>query len=364
MTDALSNFSNKSDNAVQPRRNYELDFIKLVFSVFVFLCHANVVGLYRLPQMGDVAVHAFFVISGLLMACSISKKNTIEKTNCGKASIGFVLGKFKAMSWPVWTGFIINFAVVEFSSQQRIDSVVVDAIREIPEFLLVHMSGGGQALYNPIWYLSAMLIVMLPLAYMLFRNKDFTCYVFAPLAAILSLGYLCQTQGFVLWADTVINALIRAFCGLCFGICSFTIYDKIKDTEFNTNMRALITVFEIFLYFCFFYSFVVIRDKLGIIAVLFLLPIAFAITFSAKSFVSRLFNFRFMKCFAPLSLYIYLNHWVGRVIAKTYFKHLDTKSGIMLMAGITAVACLLNFLITFFGKKLWEKKLKYVLTKK
>lgn len=143
MTDALSNFSNKLDNAVQLRRNYELDFIKLVFSVFVFLCHANVVGYNRLPQMGDVAVHAFFVISGLLMAYSISKRNTIEK-NWGKASIDFVLGKFKAMSWPVWTGFIINFTVVEFSSQKRIDSIIVEAIREIPEFLLVHMSGGGE----------------------------------------------------------------------------------------------------------------------------------------------------------------------------------------------------------------------------
>lgn len=219
-------------------------------------------------------------------------------------------------------------------------------------------------LYNPIWYLSAMLIVMLPLAYMLFRNKDFTCYVFAPLAAILSLGYLCQTQGFALWTGTIINSLIRTFCGLCFGICAFTIYDKIRKMEFNRNMRVLITGFEIFLYFLFFYTFVVIRDNQGLMAVLFLLPIAFAITFSTKSFVSRLFNFKFMKCFAPLSLYIYLNHWVGRVITETYFKHLGTKGGIMLMAGITAVACLLNFLITFFGKKLWEKKLKYAFTKK
>ena len=85
------------NKTVLEKRNYELNFFKLVFAVFVFFTHTNIfIGentRFQLPLMiGPISVHFFFIVSGMLMAKSILReKNSVSDP--GKRAITFVLGK-------------------------------------------------------------------------------------------------------------------------------------------------------------------------------------------------------------------------------------------------------------------------------
>ena len=43
---------------------------------------------------------------------------------------------------------------------------------------------------EPTWYISALFIAMLPLAYIMIKNRDFYVHVFAPITAIILFGYM------------------------------------------------------------------------------------------------------------------------------------------------------------------------------
>ena len=88
----------------EKKRNYQLDFFRVVFAIIIFLSHTQFNGFigpntrFRIiPMMGEIAVHFFFIVSGMLMANSIVKQSVNK--DFGKASIDFVLRKFKSISW-------------------------------------------------------------------------------------------------------------------------------------------------------------------------------------------------------------------------------------------------------------------------
>jgi len=221
--------------------------------------------------------------------------------------------------------------------------------------------------YNaPTWYLSAMFIVMLPLAYLIYKHRDFFLYVFAPIVAVLTLGYWYKANG-AMYADNrnvligvVIGGVIRALCGLCFGSVSWLLYNKIKNLIKKKSQMILLTVFEVLLWFVFFMSWFFLRDNNAIYSVLFILPIALAISFSGKSYIGRLFKYKWMSIFSPVSLAIYLNHWIARRIVIQFFPACSYKLGLSLMAAFTMMICLLYFLIIRSCRQIWYKKLKKV----
>ena len=160
----------------------------------------------------------------------------------------------------------------------------------------------------------------------------------------------------------IMGGMIRAICGLCFGICAYNIYKYITNT-YNKNIRLLLTIAEILLYGIIFFTWFVVRDTRSIMSVMLLLPIAVAITFSEKSYVIGLFKYKWMKHFAPISLLIYLNHELSMEITAKIVENKSYKICILVSAVLTLVACLLSMLIVNIGKFLWEKKLKSILTK-
>lgn len=358
-------------------RNYELDFLKLVFAILVFIYHCR---LFipednklreNMSNLGSVCVHFFFVVSGMLMAYSLSKQNI--SANYGKASINFVLKKFKSMAWPLITSitiYVIMWTLLEcINGKTRTISGVVDQfIKAIPELFMVKETGMIINFNGPTWYISAMLLCMLPLVYMLYRKRDFTLYVFAPLAATFILGYMCKkyTKFAFFNYETLdiffLGGIYRAMCGLCFGICAFTIYAKINKFNSNKNFRIFLTIAEILLYSIFFYAIFSWKKDVFMSSVL-LLPIALAITFSGKSYVSCLFRFKWMRFFAPLSFSIYLNHGLARNIFKEYYSNHGFGFNIIMVTVFTIVFCVLNSIIVHSGKLLWEKKIKPAFTK-
>lgn len=97
-------------------RNYELDFLKFIFSCLIFICHTDVfIGEHTrisLPlQFGRVITHFFFIVSGMLMVNSIKNKRTEKSENFGKLAIQFVLGKVKSIYLKYIAAMLIVYAI-------------------------------------------------------------------------------------------------------------------------------------------------------------------------------------------------------------------------------------------------------------
>lgn len=107
----------ENPNTKCSKRNYQVDVLKMILTVMVFICHTvcftesfrtkdwsqNSTDLTYVFHglMGYVSVNAFFIISGFLMAKSITK-HTYLQDFAGKSLMNFVIDKFKPMALPFW----------------------------------------------------------------------------------------------------------------------------------------------------------------------------------------------------------------------------------------------------------------------
>lgn len=91
-----------------------------------------------------------------------------------------------------------------------------------------------------------------------------------------------------------------------------------------------------------------------------LLPVVVAITFSGKSYIAGMFQFEWMKCFAPVSLTIYLNHWIGRGLVERYFSEHSYWFCVCMMLFFTLCTSLLRICMSTIGKFIWREKMRAI----
>ncbi len=230
-------------------------------------------------------------------------------------------------------------------------------IRVIPELLGVTQSGIGLMYNSPTWYLSAMFIVMLPLSYLFLKNQNLYLYVLAPIAGLFSLSYLNYNWNEpVPIADSFIICIVRAVCGILHGGIAWIIYEKLCGLAENKGLKVILTIVEAFLNAAFFYTWIFngyTRETL--FSSLLLLPFIVAIAFSGKSYISCLFKFRFMKCFASLSCTIFLNHFAAMYVASALAPDENYFVQLILTELITAIFSTVNFITVKVVKCVWKK---------
>lgn len=243
-------------------------------------------------------------------------------------------------------------------------SILIDSI---PELLMCKLCPPYEMINAPAWYFSAMLICMVPLAYLLYTKKDFAVYVFAPVTAVLLFSYMCKINDYS-FGDLgelyglVLGMIVFAVCGLNFGICAWAIYDKINNINAERNQRIAFTAAEVILWCVYLYTMVFTDDRHGKMSVQFVLPIAVAITFSEKSYIGKFFQFAWMKRFSGISLSILLNHCLAQIITQDLFSGRGYTFCVLVMAALTLVLCCLNHLIVSLVKLVWRKCFKKILS--
>ena len=349
---------------VPPKRNYELDFLKLFFAVMVFWCHTPDLEysgekITVPPMLGRAAVHFFFILSGMLMANSIAKRD-YSGSDPAKEAGGFVLKKFKAISLNYIAAFLISVVIFVIVKAKDVVSVLKTLISAIPEMLFVHIEP-KDTLNVATWYLAAMFLCMLPLAYLLYKKRGFALYIFAPVTAVTLYTLMYYTNKTAVYSPNkfytvVTGGIIDTVFGLCCGMCAYNIYKYISTRPKSKSTRILLTVTEVLLYGVFFGTWFGLRTNKTTMTVLLLLPIAIAITFSGQSYIVRLFRFRWMKCFAPLSLLIYLSHYPCILLVNNFFGGKSYADSVILTSVFTAASCLLNWFIVYVIKLICKTK--------
>ncbi|MEO6520466.1 MAG: acyltransferase family protein [Mucilaginibacter sp.] len=91
--------------------SFYLDFLRVIAAFGVLLVHANLSqfsnNLYLRPDLGYKLVRVFFVLSGYLIAFTVSKKN--------KESIRYLIDRFSRLYSVVFIGAIIPYDKTKLS---------------------------------------------------------------------------------------------------------------------------------------------------------------------------------------------------------------------------------------------------------
>lgn len=352
----------------QPTRSYSLDFLKFVLTLLVFWWHTSeFVGentRIKIPEsLGFWSVHAFFVISGMLMVAHFYKKDFSDDTKRPVSkTVEYIKTRVKGISYEYYSAWLIAFVVYNICRYTcgSNASWFRDLVRSVPELLFLPMSGAWQnpqnrpeIFYSNVvtWYISAMLFVMILLYYILSRNPEFFCKIFAPVGALVSYSFMLhQDAPYLDWFSTsglFTNGAIRGFCGLCFGVVAYDIYVYIAKKRSKIHCRILFTAAELLIYATIAYFWLVLKNSaLVMFPLMLLLPVAVAVTFSGQSYSAELFRHKTFGKLAPLSLAIFLTHNATPVrLIRNYFSGKSYKMSVLLMVCFTIAMIVIYFVL-------------------
>ena len=339
-------------------RNYSLDFYKLIFALLICLCHSTGFVLESTtfvfpPNLGFIGVHFFFIVSGILMTDQLHKRTIEEKHE--KYAFDFVVNKAKKLYPQLFAALLI--CIIGMFVFYNHKNLLPDFWQKLPkvfaEVFLVH--NYSFVLFNgPTWYISIMLLTMLPLSYLMVKRFDLTVYIISPLVAILIFGeMLTSKEGF---SEISTNGFIRSVMGLCFGAVSWIICSYISRLKDTVKVKLIATVSELLCYGLFFI--ILFSDNVDyqtIMSISLLLVVGIAITYSRKSYIADIFSASFWKFLGPLSLAIYLNHWTAKRTVEVFMPGKGLKNSIMLMMAFTLVYSALSWIIVKFVKYIYKK---------
>lgn len=348
-------------------RNYQLDFLKLLFAVIIAICHTGEFipqgsGIVLPSQMGFWGVHFFFIVSGLLMVNSLSKnvESSEKKCECGKLAFNYVVKRFHKIAIPYWTALLI--CVICFYGFCYRGAAITNLEAIIPEFFCITQAGIDTARFNgPTWYISAMLIVMLPMYYLLYRNRDFYLYIFCPLMALSTYGLMYHSRDSVLDAVQYLGyfdgGIVRAVCGICGGGIAYILSVYIIKSVKSKSVRIILTIAELCSYLIIFGLWFTPNQEVKVLySIMFLMPFLVAIVFSRKSLLHSFFKKHLFRFSDSLSLSIYLNQGAALLILRRYLiKNSISYSRILIYYSILIIAfCLVQYLLIYLIKRLFE----------
>lgn len=354
-------------------KNKQIDFVKFFLSICVFLFHARLSADKHTyireisNKFGWFSVHFFFVISGLFMTVHYNKVKEKPIENCGKESIQYVLGKFKSIAPLYFSSFLICFTariIYEISDRKNKDiltTVIEFIIKSIPEMFSIHMSGVRPiGIDNVTWYLSAMFLAMIPLYYIMRKNSDFFFFILSPMLSLGLFGAFYRSNEPLINQNKMIliftGGFLRAVCGICFGALSYQIAEALRKKMDTKQKHIYITLTEIFLTLIFLYAWFEPTINVKVLFPMALLfPIILAIIYSQTSYISKIFNSSIFKYCGTLSLWIYLNHYIGRIIIENSdsLKKLDTLEKYLFMLVSMIISMIICRIIIFLQKKIF-----------
>lgn len=297
-------------------RNGAIDFLKFFFAVQIVFFHGvNFADTKEfLFSVGAIGVEFFFIVSGFLMATSAFKRLGQPTDSIGLETISFLGHKIKGLLPDVYVAWIAAFLVTCWMDSLSGTNLIRKAIMSIFELMFINQTGLlGFRSNRVMWYLSAMFLAMLILYPILIKTRKTFIYLIGLILALFIYGYLYNSgvRGLSApshWNGHFTNGFLRAMAGISLGCVSYGIVDKAKDIKLTTLGTWLATLIETGCYgFVSYVSLVSLHSDLDYALVVFLM-VGITITFSRKSYSSRLFQYKCFNWMGAFSFDLYLSH--------------------------------------------------------
>ena len=348
------------------KRNGKIEFLRFMFCMAVLLFHFNQYIMEKLSfsnkgkitffSHGAIAVEFFFFVSGYLMAKSIFKRiNTpCNSRELSKEYVSFIYHKYMSVFPQNAVAFVITCVAFLLYELNKKSSALFYIFASIPNLFMLDMTGIRYRRPNGVnWYISAMLIAMM-IVYPLCKKfyYTFTRY-FAPLSAILILGWLTYTQSNLTsphkWLGLCFTGLIRAVAEISLGTTCFEISRYIQKINIFKSKKIMLTLLEIgtFALICLYIVSDFSKKYDAMVAILLFILVVLA--FSGVTYGSGIFNNKLCYFLGKTSLPIYLSHSAAIYIVRNNLG--DSRTLVKLLA-VLAFTAIISVFVYFGGKAL------------
>lgn len=233
---------------IKANRN-ALDFLKFVFAVVIVLFHSRMLTDYSenwIVVNGRAGVEFFFIVSGCLMCASAARS---KEANIGLDTFNFMKKKIARLMPNFIIAYILAFIVFHVNANiTDLSTIILDAIKSLPELLLIKNSGIRFASYNgPTWYISAMLLSMLVLYPLIRKFKD-SFYIIAVVLVLFILGNFFQEFGTFSdlegWNGWILKGTVRGTAGLCAGCLCYKMGTELSKVKLTALGKTLLMILE------------------------------------------------------------------------------------------------------------------------
>lgn len=330
------------------KRNGKIELLRFLFAAAILIQHSE-----TFAENGSFFPHAalgvdfFCLVSGYLMAVSISKKNCAgPSVDLGKETQSFLKRKISALMPDFLIAYVIGFFVMQFKWQ---DSGILEFLKRfaqcIWEPLFLTMAGFGSVRTNGVdWYLSAMILSMLVL-YPLCR-KYFSMFtrVIGPILAILVLGYFCLKYKTTVsvYARVGLNykGTLRVFSEIALGASCYPLIQFLQSLKLTKPAKFLISLLEGSMYGMIFLYMALAKSSSNDFACLLLIFVVTCLAWSQQGMFSGFFNNKLCAFLGKLSLPLYLAHSYWRWVMTICFPgrtYLELLKIYILLALVTTV---------------------------
>lgn len=299
-------------------RNGTISFLKFILAIFLMSFHYNSVlnnnnvGFFSF-KLTYLCTDFFFIISGFYFGKKIMK-NWNNNNNVYLDNLNIIWNKFKKFLPYSLIATILSGGILVFYKQRKI----VDLALSLFSAFFIGMFGiTDYLILGPIWYISAMLIAMFILYPIVIKLKKNYAYYIGPLIIMFGLGYIFQQYGTLniyhsQWNGLFYSGLLRAIIELNIGIIiAFEIDSINKKLDRFKNINVLLTCTEIYLFYILF-TMMLFYSKVNQIefVLLFIIVITLIISFTGRSYTTKIFSKKFFFYLEQLSLPIYINHYI------------------------------------------------------
>ena len=308
----------------QRERNKSIEMYRFLFSIVIAFYHYRSMIGGSFFSAGYVVVEFFFILSGFLIAATLSKRiNITQEYDVGASSLSFIVGKIKNL-YPhyLFSVIVYYFVSVAFLNNYTFKTVLRYGLSEV---LLLKMTGIFNTDFNgngADWYVSALMIASFLLGYLLLRYKNSFLYFIAPSLSIGLYTYLYNNYGHLgtifSFRLNTFSGTLRAIAGMSLGCICYCIYNYI-NVHYNVMTKrseVQATILEICcLIIIFGRFFITAKTSIDFM----LLPVfsyLIIATFLKAGFISKLFDNNISLRLGGLSYAIFLNHSIIRDIFK------------------------------------------------
>jgi peptidoglycan/LPS O-acetylase OafA/YrhL len=355
------------------KRNGKIELYRFIFCICVLSFHIEkyILGEASLNEgihfaffpHGAMGVEFFFILSGFLMAKSIDKSRSLNPQSANnfsaKEGINFIWKKYISIFPQHLVAFVVAFVVYVLVNDLNAKGILLSAIDSIPNLFLIEMSGINFTNPNHIeWYISCMLIAMAILYPICKKYYDkFTRY-FAPLLALLILGYMIYTTssltGVTKWTGICYKSLIRAIVELALGTCSYEFSKFLSSKKFTSNQRLIFTLIEFALLVASVLYVVLTLPRKYEVYVLALFFLLVSIAFSGVSYGNKIFNNKISCFLGKITLPIYLAQVSAIDFGNKYFDNISLNIRIVLIYILTFVIAFVVMIVGNYLSKLFN----------
>lgn len=303
-------------------RNGEVELLRFVFMSFsVLYLIIKELGLSIDLFSGAVlGCDVFFIISGYYLALKTEGAEYV-KGRLGHETQLFIIRKLRIFMPYFACGILFSVAANCACGKANLVSLHAHYSDILSDLLLLNMTGTGtSAVSSFTWYFSAMIIVCAVLYPLLIKNRDIVLNYICPAGVILIYGYLIKSQGRISvgedWQGIIYLGILRASAGIDLGCIVLSVSKLIMKLKTSGLGNAIFALQEIFLYICVIACLTFKYDETQEFFYILVFALAFAITQSGRSSLSKKFDRSLFRFLGRLSVPLIVSYKTAALVVE------------------------------------------------